>query len=154
MTDSIPTMYEWAGGAEALERLTEEFYRRVRNDELLAPIFAYMGADHPKHVAVWLGEVFRGPETYTKEQGGFAHMLSMHRGRAIQPEQRDRWVQLMLAAADEVGLPADPEFRSAFIAYVEWGSRRAMANSQPDAKPSSRETVPRWGWGEASPGTA
>ncbi|MGH3614237.1 MAG: hypothetical protein ACRDRK_16925, partial [Pseudonocardia sp.] len=30
---------------------------------------------------------------------------------------------LSAEAADAAGLPADPEFRSAFIAYVEWGSR-------------------------------
>lgn len=154
MAEEIPTMYEWVGGAKTLERLTEEFYRRVRKDELLAPLFQYMTDDHPQHVATWLGEVFGGPATYTEELGGFRRMLKSHRGRAIQPEQRQRWVTLMLEAADEVGLPSDSEFRSAFVAYIEWGSRRAMANSQPDAPPSRRETVPVWGWGESPPGKA
>jgi hypothetical protein len=48
-------------------------------------------------------------------------------------------------------LPADPEFRSAFVAYVEWGTRLAVANSQPDATPPPEAPVPRWGWGEAPP---
>ncbi|MEU9983162.1 group II truncated hemoglobin [Streptomyces sp. NPDC050856] len=152
MAESVPTMYEWAGGIEALERLTEAFYREVRKDEMLAPLFARMSDDHPKHVAAWLAEVFGGPEVYTKEHGGFKHMLSRHRGRSIKPEQRRRWVELMLDAADEVGMPSDPEFRQAFVSYMEWGSRRAMANSQPGAV-SKRETVPIWGWGEAPPGT-
>ncbi|TDB91952.1 oxidoreductase [Actinomadura sp. KC216] len=151
-TDGTPTLYDWAGGIEALDRLTEEFYRHVRKDELLAPLFQYMSDDHPHHVAMWLAEVFGGPTDYTDELGGFKRMIGSHKGKKIQPEQRKRWVKLMLEAADTVGLPADPEFRSAFVAYIEWGSRRAMANSQPDAPPSKRETVPIWGWGEAKPG--
>ncbi|MFE5742518.1 group II truncated hemoglobin [Streptomyces celluloflavus] len=153
MTDTVPTMYEWIGGAERLERLTEEFYRRVREDEILAPLFARMADDHPQHVAVWLGEVFGGPEAYTEGHGGFPHMLSRHRGRGIRPEQRERWVKLFMEAADHVGVPTDAEFRSAFVGYIEFGSRRAMGNSQLDAKPGTRETIKTWGWGEAPPGT-
>ncbi|GGZ83380.1 group II truncated hemoglobin [Streptomyces echinoruber] len=153
MAERVPTLYEWAGGAEALERLTEEFYARVRKDELLAPLFAHMAEDHPQHVAVFLGEVLGGPEHYTEHHGGFRHMLSRHRGRRIRPEQRARWMELMLEAMDVVGLPDDPEFRSAFVGYLEFGSRRAMANSQPDAEPTRRTTIKKWGWGEAPPGT-
>ncbi|MFI8825002.1 group II truncated hemoglobin [Streptomyces sp. NPDC053431] len=152
MTDQTPTLYEWVGGAEALERLTEEFYRRVRKDEILAPLFRAMDDDHPQHVATFLGEVLGGPERYTEHHGGYPHMVSRHRGRGIRPEQRARWVELMLEAMDVVGLPQDAEFRSAFVGYIEFGSRRAMANSQPDAGPSSRTTIKKWGWGEAVPG--
>ena len=48
---------------------------------------------------------------------------------------------------------ADPEFRSAFAAYIEWGTRIALANSQPGATPPPQAPVPRWGWGEAPPFT-
>jgi hemoglobin len=58
---------------------------------------------------------------------------------------------LLAAAADEAGWPADPEFRSAFVAYVEWGSRIGLANSQPVSTPPPRAPVPHWGWGEAPP---
>lgn len=152
MPESTPTLYEWVGGAEALDRLMEAFYRRVRADDILAPLFARMTDDHPHHVALWFGEVFGGPPAYTQERGGFAAMRSRHVGKDIQPEQRARWVALLLQAADEVGLPDDAEFRSAFVGYVEWGSRRALANSQPGATLSARTTTPRWGWGEAPPG--
>jgi hemoglobin len=149
---AAPTLFEWVGGAPALERLMAEFYRRVRADDLLAPLFRGMAEDHPHHVAIWFGEVFGGPKAYSAERGGFERMRSRHVGRRIRPEQRARWVSLMLEAADEVGLPNDAEFRSAFMAYVEWGSRRAMANSQPGATLSPRTTIPHWGWGEAPPG--
>jgi hemoglobin len=150
---AVPTLYEWAGGEPALLRLTEAFYERVRADPVLAPVFAQMPHEHPRHVATWLGEVFGGPPRYTEEHGGYPHMLAKHRGRALTEEQRLRWVQLICAAADAAGLPADPEFRSAFVAYVEWGTRLAVANSQPGAEPPPEAPVPRWGWGEAPPYT-
>jgi hemoglobin len=148
-----PTLYEWAGGQEAFDRLTEAFYGRVRRDEVLAPVFALMPPDHPHHVALWFAEVFGGPARYTEEHGGYPHMMRKHLNRALTEEQRARWVQLIGLAADDVGLPADPEFRSAFLAYVEWGTRIALANSQPGAKPPPEAPVPRWGWGEAPPYT-
>jgi len=153
MADAVPTLYEWAGGAPALTRLTEVFYTRVRADDVLAPVFADMPPDHPEHVAIWLGEVFGGPPRYTEEHGGYPHMLAKHKGRALTEEQRVRWVQLICGAADAAGLPDDPEFRSAFVAYVEWGTRLALANSQPGAEPPPEAPVPRWGWGEAPPYT-
>jgi hemoglobin len=146
-----PTLYEWAGGQEAFDRLTEAFYGRVRRDEVLAPVFAQMPPDHPHHVALWFAEVFGGPPRYTEELGGYPHMMRKHLNRALTEEQRARWVQLIGLAADDTGLPADPEFRSAFVAYVEWGTRIAVANSQPGAKPPPEAPVPRWGWGEAPP---
>jgi len=60
-------------------------------------------------------------------------------------------VNLICDAADNAGMPADPEFRSAFAAYIEWGTRLAVANSQPDANPPPKAPVPHWGWGEAPP---
>ncbi|WP_329118036.1 group II truncated hemoglobin [Streptomyces sp. NBC_01465] len=151
MTDDIPTLYDWAGGADALSRLTEAFYVHVRKDELLAPVFAEMSSAHPAHVALWLGEVFGGPATYTSEHGGYPAMLAHHLGKAITEPQRRRWASLLMDAADEVGLPDDPEFRSAFAAYIEWGTRIALTNSQPGATPPPRAPVPHWGWGVAPP---
>ena len=55
--------------------------------------------------------------------------------------------------ADDADLPADPEFRAAIIGYLEWGTRRAMENSQPGAAPVEHAPTPRWGWGVAPPWT-
>ena len=53
--------------------------------------------------------------------------------------------------SDEVGLPADPEFRAAFVGYLEWGSRLAVFFSQPAAKPNTDEPMPNWNRGVAAP---
>ncbi|GAA3374793.1 hypothetical protein GCM10020367_40070 [Streptomyces sannanensis] len=59
--------------------------------------------------------------------------------------QRHRWASLLMDAADETGLPGDPEFRSAFARYIERGTRIPPANSQPEARLLRRAPVPRWG---------
>ena len=148
---ATPTLYEWCGGHDALLRLTEVFYGRVLADPVLEPVFRHMGPQHREHVALWFGEVFGGPTTYTGEQGGYPNMLKHHIGLEITEEQRARWAGLIAASADEAGLPDDPEFRSAFVAYVEWGTRIAKANSAEAAAPPPDLPTPRWGWGEAPP---
>jgi hemoglobin len=151
MADPVPTLYDWCGGSAALHRLTDVFYDRVLADPLLEPVFRNMGPHHRDHVARWLGEVFGGPTDYTDRLGGYPAMLSHHIGLAITEEQRARWAALIAQSADAAGLPADPEFRSAFVAYVEWGTRIALANSAPGATPPPKAPTPRWGWGEAPP---
>lgn len=150
MTD-VPTLYEWMGGEDALRRLTDVFYDAVEEDDVLAPVFAQVGPHHREHVARWLGEVFGGPTTYSEELGGYPAMLRHHLDLGLTEQQRGRWAQLIATSADPAGLPHDPEFRSAFVAYVEWGTRLALANSQPGAEPMPEAPVPRWGWGEAPP---
>jgi hypothetical protein len=57
---------------------------------------------------------------------------------------------LLLASARDAGLPNDPEFRSAFGAYIEWGSRLAVENSQAGAKPPAHMPMPHWDWHTAA----
>jgi truncated hemoglobin YjbI len=151
----VPALFEWAGGAPALLRLTTIFYGKyVPEDPLLGPLFANMAPDHPERVAAWLGEVFGGPKAYSERFGGYDRMVSRHLGRALTEEQRARWVQLLCVSADDAGLPTDPEWRAAFVAYLEWGSRIALENSQPGAHPPAHMTVPRWWWVcDATPGS-
>lgn len=147
-----PTLYEWAGGRDALRRLLDAFYDRVEADDLLSPFFpGGVTEAHRDHVTTWWAEVFGGPPRYTEDHGGYEHMLAEHRNLGITGEQRLRFVALMMLAADDAALPDDPEFRSALVAYLEWGTRLALANSQPGADPPPRAPVPRWGWGEAPP---
>jgi CDGSH-type Zn-finger protein/truncated hemoglobin YjbI len=150
-----PSVFEWAGGLPALTRMTRIFYERyVPEDPLLAPLFANMAPDHPERVASWLSETFGGPKFYSERYGGYERMMGQHLGKHLSEEQRARWVQLITRAADDAKLPADPEFRAAFVSYLEWGSRIAHENSQPGAHPPEHMPVPRWWWVcEATPGS-
>jgi len=147
--NQIPSLHEWLGGAEVLKALMVKFYERVSKDELLRPLFGEMPNDHPQHVADFVGEVMGGSQAYTASRGGHSTMLAHHFGRNISEAQRRRWVNLLLDSADEIGLPGDPEFRSALVAYLEWGSRLAVINSKLPESTAADPAIPmpKWGWG-------
>ncbi len=145
---NIPTLYEWAGGMAAFEKLTNVFYEKVLKDALLEPIFKHMSSEHQLHVAHFIAEVFGGPEMYSTAEGSHFKMIQKHLAKHLTEQHRKRWVQLLIESADEINLPDDPEFRSAFVAYIEWGTRIAVINSNTtefNMKPD--EPMPSWGWG-------
>ena len=151
--DATPTLFEWAGGAAAFRRLLDAFYDRVEHDDLLSPLFpGGVSEAHRAHVTAWWIEVMGGPADYTSTLGGYENMLAHHRDLGITLEQRFRFATLMSHAADDAALPGDPEFRAAFVGYVEWGTRIAMHNSDADATDIMEHApTPRWGWGVAPP---
>jgi hemoglobin len=147
---NIPTLYEWAGDMQTFETLFAKFYDKVLKDDLLGEVFKNMSSDHVKHVAHFVAEVFGGEKLYSTEDGGsHSIMIGHHIGKMLTEEKRQRWVHLLIETADETGLKSDPEFRSAFVGYVEWGTRIAVINSQLITNPMTHaEPMPKWGWGE------
>jgi hemoglobin len=98
------------------------FYDLVEDDELLGPLFGGKVRDqHRRDVVTWW--CVGGPAAYADHIGGYEHRLPKHRGLHISSEQRLRFVTLLSVAADDAGLPADPEFRAAVMGYAEWGTR-------------------------------
>ena len=153
MSDAAATIYSWGGGSEAFARWLNRFYDLV---ELEAPDIAAMfggrvSEEHRAHVTDWWAEVMGSPAVYTERHGGYEQMLAHHHDLAITAEQRLLFVTLLSRAADDAGLPADPEFRAAIMGYAEWGTRLAVHNSQPGAQTVPHAPVPRWGWWVAPP---
>ena len=149
-TEVIPTLCDWAGGIERLEALFMRFYERVPDDPVLAPVFATMSSEHFRTVAHFVAEVLGGPTLYSGD-GTHRHstMVAKHLGRHLTDEQRKRWMALLLDTADQLKLPSDPEFRSALVGYLEWGSRLAVLNSATTENPVDHSApMPKWGWGE------
>ncbi|PBQ30459.1 globin [Sphingobacteriaceae bacterium] len=145
---TIPTLYEWAGGMQAFEKLMDVFYKKVLKDELLEPIFKHMSPEHQVHVAHFVAEVFGGPRFYSSEEGSHFKMIQKHLAKHLTEQHRKQWAFLLIESADETGLPDDPEFRSAFVAYIEWGTRIAVINSnETELKMNPEEPMPQWGWG-------
>jgi hemoglobin len=143
----MPTLYEHAGGEEALHRLEQIFYDSVLRDPLLQPLFGAGQPQHVDHLTMFTAESFGGPDRFTRELG-FAHLIAIHRGLAITEPQRERFVELYMAALDEAGLPDDEPFRAAVREHVEFGSKVAMQNSnaKTDAELNPLHEVPRWTW--------
>jgi hemoglobin len=151
--EETPTIYEWAGGRDAMARWLNRFYDLVESEapDIAAMFGGHVSAEHREHVTDWWAEVMGGPATYSDSRGGYEHMLSRHHYLGITDEQRLSFVTLLSRAADDAGLPADPEFRAAIMGYAEWGTRLAVHNSQPGAETVPHAPVPRWGWGVAPP---
>jgi hemoglobin len=142
------TLFEHAGGEQALHHFIDLFYSSVLADPLLKPLF---GEGRPEHVArltAFTAETFGGPDTFSREMGGCAHLIAIHRGLRITEAQRQRFVELHMAAADKAGLPDDEPFRRALREHVEFGSHVAMQNSHAttDAELHPLREVPKWDW--------
>ena len=148
----MPTLFDHAGGEEAIHRLEDMFYASVLRDPLLQPLFGAGQPDHVDHLTAFTAESFGGPDRFTRELG-FAHLIAVHRGLAISEEQRLRFVELYMEAFDAAGLPPDAAFRDAVREHVDFGSRVAMQNSHAatDEQLHPLREVPRWTWAGDDP---
>ena len=147
-TNNVPTLADWAGGPAAFAKLTQIFYQRIEDDPVLAPVFRDKAPGHAAQVARFITEVFGGGPKYSESGGSHAGMIARHLGRHLTEQQRRRWIAMMLETADELGLPDDPEFRAAFVGYLEWGTRLAVINSREGAvAPAADMPMPKWDWG-------
>ncbi|MET0693773.1 MAG: group II truncated hemoglobin [Propionibacteriaceae bacterium] len=141
------TLFEHAGGEAALHRLEEVFYEAVLADDLLQPLFPVAQPTHVDHLTAFTAESFGGDDRFSRELG-FGYLIDVHRGLKITEAQRQRFVELYLAALDEAGLPEDPEFREAVRSHLDFGSHVAMQNSNAtrDDELHPLREVPRWSW--------
>jgi hemoglobin len=145
---AVPSLFEWAGGMLTFEMLFDKFYDKVLADDILEPVFKHMPAPHRLHVAHFVAEVLGGPKLYSDSEGSHSQMIQKHLSKHLTQQHRQRWMELLLQTADELPLPDDPEFRSAFIAYLEWGTRIAVINSNLDEiDEDPNMPMPKWGWG-------
>lgn len=143
----MPSLYDFAGGEEGLHELEETFYASVLADPLLQPLFGVGQPQHVDHLTAFTAESFGGPDRFTRELG-FAHLIDVHRHLGITEEQRERFVELYMAALDTVGMPADEDFRAAVREHLEFGTKVAMQNSraETDAQLHPLREVPLWTW--------
>jgi hemoglobin len=143
----MPSLFEHAGGEEGLHRLEDTFYSSVLADPLLQPLFGAGQPQHVDHLTAFTAESFGGPDRFSR-QLGFAHLIDVHRGLHISEEQRQRFVDLYVAALDAAGMPSDEAFRTAVMEHVEFGTRVAMQNSNAltDDELHPLREVPRWTW--------
>jgi hemoglobin len=143
----MPSLYEYAGGEEGLHRLEDTFYSSVLTDPILKPLFDAGQPQHVDHLTAFTAESFGGPDLFSRELG-FRHLIDVHRGLHITEEQRQRFIELYMAALDAGTMPSDPAFRQAVREHVEFGSRVAMQNSNAENEDELHplREVPRWTW--------
>jgi hemoglobin len=144
----MPSLYEHAGGEEGLHHLEEIFYGSVLADPVLQPLFGAGQPQHVDHLTAFTAESFGGPDRFTRELGGFDPLIAVHRHLEITEAQRQRFVELYMAALDAAGVPADEPFREAVRSHVEFGSQVAKQNSnaRSDDELDPLREVPHWTW--------
>ena len=140
-------MFEFAGGEPAFLALAEAHHRRCLEDPALNHPFSHPG--HPQHVerlAGYWAEVFGGPPHYSERCGGHSVMLGIHAGTGAGEDFGPRFVACFVQAADDAGLPADPEFRAGLRRYMEWAVGEVLSYSPRGCRVPHGLPVPRWGW--------
>lgn len=145
--DHTESLYEHAGGDEALHRLEEVFYDKVLADPVLSEQFRERLPTHVDHLTWFTAESFGGPDRFTKNLG-FQYIIDVHRHLNITDEQGARFVALYLEALDETGMPDDEPFRQAVREHLEFGAEVAKQNSraETDADLHPIRAVPAWNW--------
>ena len=98
------SFYDAVGGRPTFDRLTAEFYARVREDEILAPMYPqddFEGAQ--RRLLMFLEQYWGGPRTYSEERG-HPRLRMRHAPYRIDPAARDAWLRHMRAAVDTLEL--------------------------------------------------
>ena len=95
-------------GHAGFERLASAFYQQVPSDDVLGPMYPAQDLEGAQQrLRDFLIFRFGGPQTYI-EQRGHPRLRIRHAPFAIGQAARDRWLQLMPRALDEVALPEEP----------------------------------------------
>ncbi len=102
----IPSSHTFAvmGGEEMFTALVSAFYRRVREDDLLARMYPpedLTGAEW--RLRSFLIQYWGGPTTYSAHRG-HPMLRRRHQPFHVGPGARDRWLSHMRAALDELAL--------------------------------------------------
>ncbi len=114
---------------------------------MLSHPFSHPGnPDHVERLADYWAEYFGGPARYSEFFGGESAMLGIHAGQGADEDLGNRFVACFVQAADDAGLPDDPEFRAGLRAYMEWAVGEILSYSQPGAQVAAGLPLPRWGW--------
>lgn len=108
-----------ACGEEGIRKMVAAFYRRVRTDEIIGPMYPdddWEGSE--SRLAEFL--LFRlGASTRYLETRGHPRLRMRHVTFKIGIAERDRWLDLMTAAMEETAVPtAAREFLDPFFTQV------------------------------------
>ena len=94
-------------GAEGIARMVAGFYRRVKTDDLIGPLYPdddWEGAE--QRLREFLQFRFLGDESYIANRG-HPRLRMRHFPFVIKEVHRNRWIELMEAAMDEAGITGE-----------------------------------------------
>jgi hemoglobin len=128
MSATLPpplTNFVRIGGAPAIDRLVEAFYRRMDELQEARGIRALHRADLTSTKEVlkrYFGEWLGGPKLYSQERG-HPRLRKRHIHLSIGPDERDAWMLCMCGALDEVvtdDTALHETLHAAFLKLADW----------------------------------
>ena len=109
------TLYDRVGGQAWFDALVERFYEGVETDPVLRPLYPEDLEPGKRHLALFLGQYWGGPGTYSEERG-HPRLRARHLPFVIGERERDAWVRHMTAAV-EAG-DADDDTKAELLTYL------------------------------------
>ena len=100
------TVFEVVGGQPFFDALVERFSARVETDPTLRPLYPPDLAPGIRALALFLGQYFGGPPTYSEEKG-HPRLRMRHAPFAIGPGERDLWLTHMRASLERAAPAGD-----------------------------------------------
>ncbi|MEJ5919323.1 globin [Corynebacterium sp. H78] len=89
-------------GDETFAKIVAGFYRRVKTDDILGPMYPQDDWDGAEdRLRMFLEQYWGGPHTYN-EVRGHPRLRMRHFPFHVDRAARDRWLQLMHASLDEL----------------------------------------------------
>jgi hemoglobin len=144
----MQTVYEAAGGADAMLRLAEAWHARVMADEIVSHAFSHgFRADHSERLAAYWAEALGGPAEYSERYGDETSVVRIHSGNGPHGEMDRRAIDCFDQALADVGLAADDRLARVLRDYFAWATTTTMAryhHSAADVPEGLR--IPRWSW--------
>ena len=144
---AMTSIYEAAGGHDALVALAHAWHARCLADPVVGHAFSHgVHPHHSERLAAYWAEALGGPDDYTRALGDETSVVRLHSGNGAHDEMDARAELCFAAALDDAALPAEPRLRSTLIDYFRW------ANTTMAAYPRSADDVPaaltlgRWSW--------
>ena len=148
-----PSLFTYAGGEPAFRALAAAHHARCLADPELNHPFSHPG-QHPQHVerlAAYWAEVMGGPPRYSQECGEQSSLLVMHSGNGPMDDLGRRFVECFVLAADDAGLPDDPEFRTALRDYMVWAVSDVLGYAPVGSTVPPGIAMPHWSWDGRQP---
>jgi hemoglobin len=102
----VVNLYDAVGGQAFFDNLVERFYLGVEADPLLRPLYPADLAGPKRHLALFLGQYWGGPTTYSDERG-HPRLRMRHARFVIGEAERDAWLRHMAAALDTLVVERD-----------------------------------------------
>ncbi len=144
----MQTVYETAGGAEAMLRLAGAWHARVLADEVVSHAFSHgFHPEHSQRLAAYWAEALGGPRTYSGCYGDETSVVRMHSGNGPHEEMDRRAIDCFDQALADVGLVGENRLRQVLHDYFAWATTTTMARYHrsaadvPDGLP-----IPLWSW--------